>query len=118
MIAGATYGRTDIGPYTLIMSNKYAREQICDKRKCTDCKDYYKHNDYINRNKLSGEPVCLKDNISYDVSGSAIGIVSGDFWSNSEKSSTPALRRNIYSSFSSWGENDRANFYTPLCVGD
>ena len=118
VIAGATYGRTDIGPYTLIMSNKYAREQTCGNGKCTDCKDYYKHNDYNIRKELSGEPVCLKDSIPYDTSGSAIGVISGDFWSGSELSSTTAIRRNIYSKFSSWGESNRDDFYAPFCVGD
>lgn len=135
VIAGATYGRTDIGPYTLIMSNQYASTQTCcaerntngtckTTRACTDCEDYYKNysgwSSSANNKRVASTDkiICLPSNIPYDTSGSAIGSVSGGFWSSSGLSASQALIRRIYGSYSAWGEYDRTNDGAPFCVGD
>ncbi|MBR5518071.1 MAG: hypothetical protein IKV86_03495, partial [Clostridia bacterium] len=143
-IAGATYGRSDIGPYTLIMSNAYAQSNESDgqglccserntngscktRRACTDCEDYYKNyygwnsKDNANRVSSTDKIICLPSSKLYnlDTSGSSISSISGYFWSASEVSSSIALRRSFNGNNSSWGEFSRTLYsVAPLCVGD
>ena len=140
-ITGATYGRSDIGPYTLIMSNAYAQSNNDDgegkccatrnndggcieRRACTDCEDFYKNNYSWNPETNAGRVsstdkiICLPGDIPYDTSGSAIGLIRGYFWSASEVSSSGALLRGILESRGYWFEEPRNDPGAPLCVGD
>ena len=126
------------------MSNEYARSNASDgqgmccatrnssggcneRRACIDCEDWYKNyygwsSNYINNTIMASTDkiICLPGNIPYDTSGSAIGSISGDFWSASEVSSSRALLRYIRVGYdSSWYEGARnSNYRTPFCVGD
>ena len=140
-IAGATFGRSDIGPYTQIMSNAYAQSNADDgegkccaerntngscitRRACTDCEDWYKNYYGYNSSTIDNymastdKIICLPGNIPRDTSGSAIGSISGNFWSASEVSSNKALERFIFVTTSNWVERDRLYNNAPLCVGD
>ena len=140
-IAGAMYGRSDIGPYTLITSNGYARSNEGDgggkccatrsnsgtcteRRACVDCEDYYK-NFYVwssesNDDRISSADriICLPSGGFYDTNGSAIGSIVGHFWSSAEVSFSLAQRRTISNDYSYSSNYSRVNPLVPLCVGD
>ena len=109
VVAGARYGRTDIGPYTLIMVNGYGGY--------ANCEDYYKSHDYNGRLASTDKIICV-DGSSIPNGADAPIVLTGYFWSSSERTATTALVRNIYSNSSSWGEGSRIYNYVPLCVGD
>ena len=110
-LAGAVYGRTDIGTYTLIMRNGYDGYDDC-------------HNYPWGAARLAkSEVICVDGNIPTDadtpIPGGATGLQSGSFWSSTEVSARTALRRSINSSDSSaWNEHNRSRGNVPLCVGD
>ena len=107
--AGARYGRTDIGPYTLIMINGYGGY--------ANCEDYYKSNDYNGRLASTDKIICVNGS-SIPNGTDAPVTLNGNFWSSSERTATTALIRSIYSGHSSWYEDSRNYNYVPLCVGD
>ena len=109
VIAGARYGRTDIGPYTLIMVNGYGGY--------ANCEQYYAEHNYGNRNAKSNI-ICVNGASIPNGAGTPIDLADGYFWSSSERTATTALSRDIYSDTSSWSERNRNNGYVPLCVGD
>ena len=109
-LAGARYGRTDIGVHTLIMRNGYSGY--------TDCHEYYDTHDYGGRKALS-DIICVNGtSIPNGVNTAVSEISDGYFWSSTEVSANTALKRNINSDNSSWNENNRNNGNVPLCVGD
>ena len=117
-IAGAKYGRTDIGTYTLIMKNGFESGGTT----YTDCKQFYTTHNYGSRVELSDNIICVSE---LDASGeipsganSSVGTLTGDFWSSSEVSDSTALWRDIFGGYSSWSVNGRNNIIAPLCVGD
>ena len=111
IIAGARYGRTDIGPYTLIMVNGYGGY--------ANCEDYYKSHDYNGRLASTDKIICVDGASIPNGAGTPIDLANGTFWSSSERTATTALRRDIASDTSSWAEDGRNGNYTvPLCVGD
>ena len=109
VIAGARYGRTDIGPYTLIMRNGYGGY--------ANCEQYYAEHNYGNRNAKSNI-ICVDGDSIPNGAGTPIYLSDGHFWSSSERTATTALYRNIASDNSSWDETSRGNGIVPLCVGD
>ena len=113
-LAGARYGRTDIGTYTLIMRNGYTSGGTT----YPDCHEYYDTHDDYGRNALS-DIICVNgNNIPNGVNTAVSEISDGKFWSSTEVSAGTALRRNIYSNNSSWREHRRNDGIVPLCVGD
>ena len=112
ILAGAKYGRTDIGVNTLIMRNDYSTSEYTSTGNCLD---YYKAYDYNGR--LAQSDVICVDELPNDVN-SSVASISGNFWSSSEVSATTALRRDLDSNDSSWNAYDRGSYYAPLCVGD
>ena len=119
VIAGAKYGRTDIGTYTLIMSDEYAKTQNCGDKKCTSCTDFYNNYNYSGRATRSDKIICTPSSIPNGVN-SSIASLSGLFWSSSEVSKYYSFNRSIgyYDFTSSWNEVNRNNAHVPLCVGD
>lgn len=115
-IAGAKYGRSDIGPYTLIMKNGYDYYD--------DCKTFYENHNIGGRVELSDNIICIPKNelVNGKIpngANSAVSDINGFFWSSSEVSAEEALRRYIGSTDSSWYAGRRGDhYYTPLCVGD
>ncbi len=102
-IAGAYYGRTDIGPYTTIYGSDY--------------KDYdwtYRATEgnlkYIDTSDISGAVL----NPQYAAGAS----ITGNFWASSEVSASEAYERGIFSKQSNWNRNLRNISFAPLCVGD
>ena len=118
-IAGAKYGRTDIGTYTLIMKNGYESGGTT----YTNCRDYYIKYNYGGRNELSDNIICVSD---LDASGnilsganSSVSGISGGFWSSSEVNGYAAFGRYTYDDTSSWAVYGRnTSDSVPLCVGD
>ena len=130
VIAGARYGRTDIGPYTLITTNAHAtsgtqcRDTNGNNRACMSCEDYFinfngwTQDSNAGRVASSDRIICV-DGSSITNGANAPVYLSGYFWSSSEVSSTSALKRDIYPHISAWGEFSRSiNYAVPLCVGD
>ena len=114
-IAGAKYGRSDIGTYTLIMKNGYGDYD--------DCKKYYEANNLGGRVELSDKIICISESdlVNGNIpngANSSVSSISGYFWSSSEVSSFAALGRNILSYGSSWYAYGRGAYDQPLCVGD
>uniref|UniRef100_UPI0040254BA9 type II secretion system protein n=1 Tax=Candidatus Scatousia sp. TaxID=3085663 RepID=UPI0040254BA9 len=112
VIAGAKYGRTDIGTYTLIMRNDYSTS---DYQSTGNCLDYFKEHNYGNR--LSTSDVICVDTLP-NGANSSIASLSGGFWSSAEVSAGTAQKRYIYSFYSTWYTNYRYNGGVPLCLGD
>ena len=110
VIAGAKYGRTDIGPYTLIMVNGYGGY--------ANCEDFYKSHDYNGRLASTDKIICVDGSSIPNGAGTPIDLADGNFWSSSEESPSLALMRSIYSLDSSWYSAKRNSTYVPLCVGD
>ena len=109
-LAGARYGRTDIGVHTLIMRNGYSGHG--------DCHEYYDTHDYYGRKALS-DIICVDGSSIPNGANTAVSeITDGFFWSSTEVSASTALRRDIVSEASSWTEDDRNSGLVPLCVGD
>ncbi len=113
-IAGARYGRTDIGPYTSITINSFTNSSY--PTSTGNCEDYYRA---VGSYRLTdGEVICVAGN-SIPSDSSAGVSVNGFFWSSSELSASQALRRYISSDSSSWYRDYRSNHdLVPLCVGD
>ena len=111
-LAGARYGRTDIGPYTLIMVNGTGGY--------SDCREYYDNNNVYNRVQKSDQIICVdSSSIPTDANSAVKEIIDGSFWSNAETTTYMALRRFVYGNHSSWSEGGRTQADTvPLCVGD
>ena len=104
-IAGAYYGRTDIGPYTTIYSNYY--------------KDYdwgYRATEG-NLIHYDADSIPSAANSSHPEYAAGASI-SGYFWASSEVSASVAYKRNINSSYSNWGRSNRNDNNAPFCVGD
>ena len=112
-IAGAKYGRTDIGTYTLIMMNEYKNDSYSTST--GNCMDYFKTHNY---GRLSTSNVICVDGAIPNGANSSVASISGLFWSSSEVSASTAQTRTINSSYSTWNTNSRRDYYVPLCVGD
>ena len=112
VIAGAKYGRTDIGTYTLIMRNDHSTN---DYQSTGNCLDYFKKYNYGNR--LSTSDVICVDTLP-NGANSSIASLAGLFWSSAEVSASTAQKRNINSTNSTWNTNNRNNNNVPLCLGD
>ena len=109
-LAGARYGRTDIGVHTLIMRNGYSGY--------ADCHQYYDEHDSGGRKAIS-DIICVDGSSIPDGANTAVSeITDGDFWSSTEVSASTALKRGISSEGSSWYELTRDYGHVPLCVGD
>ena len=117
-IAGARYGRSDIGTYTLIMRNGFqANNAQGVMTTYSDCRQYYVEHDW-GRLALS-DVICVDGSSIPNGANSSVLSIDGDFWSSSEVSASTALRRDIYSGNSSWKAANRGDdFAVPLCVGD
>ena len=117
-IAGARYGRSDIGPYTLIMRNGYTNGGTTYQ----NCRDYYEAVDASYNYRLArSEVICVGDGTSNIPLGSntTVSGITGYFWSSAEVSAQRAIKRNIGDDNSSWLELYRnGSSYVPLCVGD
>ena len=114
-IAGAVYGRTDIGPKTSIMRDDYSNTSYTSTG---NCRDYYQANGPYRLTE--GNVICTKagENIPIPTS-SAVRSLTGGFWSSQEVSGSVAYTRNIGSTGSSWYRNNRNSYYhVPLCLGD
>ena len=117
-IAGARYGRSDIGPYTLIMKNGYTSGGTTYQ----NCRDYYEAVDASYNYRLArSEVICVGDgnsNIPLGTNTTVRGI-TGDFWSSAEVSAQRAIKRDINDDNSSWRERYRyTNNLVPLCLAD
>ena len=112
VIAGAKYGRTDIGTYTLIMRNDYHSDTY---QSTGNCLDFFKTNGSY---RLSTSDVICVDTLP-NGANSSIASLAGSFWSSAEVSASTAQRRGLYSSGSTWGTLTRYYKYgVPLCLGD
>lgn len=111
VIAGAKYGRTDIGTYTLIMRNDYHSDTY---QSTGNCLDFFKTNGSY---RLSTSDVICVDTLPNGVN-SSIASLAGHFWSSAEVSASTAQKRNINSTNSTWNTNNRNNNNVPLCLGD
>ena len=112
-IAGAVYGRTDIGPKTSIMRNDYSQRPDGS----WDCKAWYEKGG--NYHLTEGNVICTEEgkNIPRPAT-SAISSLNGSFWAAEEVSSTQAYGRLITSYDSSWYRYGRNGNAVPLCLGD
>ena len=110
-IAGARYGWSDIGTYTLILKNGYQGYE--------DCHQYYEAVDVSYNYRLArSNVICVDDNIPFGVN-TTVSEITGSFWANAELSSQRTIARTIYSERSSWFEEIRnSSDRLPLCVGD
>ena len=111
VIAGAKYGRTDIGTYTLIMRNDYHSDTY---QSTGNCLDFFKTNGSY---RLSTSDVICVDTLPNGVN-SSIASLSGHFWSSAEVNASTAQTRDIYFALSTWYSHGREGNAVPLCVGD
>ena len=111
VIAGAKYGRTDIGTYTLIMRNDYHSDTY---QSTGNCLDFFKTNGSY---RLSTSDVICVDTLPNGVN-SSIASLAGHFWSSAEVSASTAQTRDIYFALSTWYSHGREGNAVPLCVGD
>ena len=111
VIAGAKYGRTDIGTYTLIMRNDHSTS---DYQSTGNCLDFFKTNGSY---RLSTSDVICVDTLPNGVN-SSIASLAGHFWSSAEVSASTAQTRDIYFALSTWYSHGREGNAVPLCVGD
>ena len=111
VIAGAKYGRTDIGTYTLIMRNDYHSDTY---QSTGNCLDFFKTNGSY---RLSTSDVICVDTLPNGVN-SSIASLAGHFWSSAEVSASTARTRDIYFALSTWYSHGREGNAVPLCVGD
>ena len=108
-LAGARYGRTDIGVHTLIMRNGYSGYD--------DCHQWFDEHDY--GRKAISDIICVDGASIPDGTNTAVSEISyGNFWSSTEVSARTALKRGIHNDDSPWYENFRYDGNVPLCVGD
>ena len=114
-IAGAIYGRSDIGPYTLIMVNGYGDSQ---GNSYDDCHDF-PFNEYVRK---KSDIICVNENIPTDENTSILEVLRNErvnFLSNSVHDGNWLVGRGINNNYSIWYRFTRN--YTggvPLCVGD
>ena len=113
-LAGAKYGRTDIGVHTLIMRNDYDPGDGSQAAN-GDCMNYYKTHDYNGRLAQS-DVICVAE-LPNGIN-SSVASISGAFWSSAEVSGVRAETRHMDSNASSWLQHNRDAAYVPLCVGD
>ena len=120
MVAGARYGRSDIGPYTLMMSEAYART-LHDNRG-ESCYTYFTKYNTFRITDYHSDIICIDNgnNTSMRLSDNTAGysIPDGHFWSASELSASSAYVRTIYYFTSSWNSSLRNSQFRALCVGD
>ena len=117
LIAGARYGRTDITPKTVISSVQFAKSNWPNKSD-KSCEEIWRTSGWGGSDQI----ICIDNGTNQamgnDDATSAIGSLSGHFWSSSESSASSAMRRNINSSYSNWYQTNRNYQLEPLCLGD
>ena len=128
-IAGAVYGRTDIGPRTSILRDDYSTvygpthkyyNYTVREDGSFDCKGWFEHMD---RYQLTeGNVICTPAGSSMPIpTSSAVRSLKGNLFWASEKyasTSTYAYTRRIFSDISYWGRYTRDTNFVPLCVAD
>ena len=116
-IIGARFGRSDIGPYTLILRNGFTNGGTT----YPDCHQLLVEIDSTYHRLSRSDVICVGDGTSDIPLGpnTTVSGITGYFWTSSEVAADRAIKRSLFDDLSLWNDLDKTNSdYSPLCVGD